>query len=111
MKTTRFPGLAALLILGCLGGMVRFSPACAQPADVHLKLELIWGTDGDKPNDPQLRSMTPKLEAKLRRVFKWKHYWEVGPPHSVTIPLRAVRKVAMSDKCELEITNAGSSTI
>ncbi|MHB8521451.1 MAG: hypothetical protein ACYDH9_11940 [Limisphaerales bacterium] len=111
MSNKRSSGVPWLVLMSFLGGLSGVGLLAAPAADLNLKVELIWGTDGDKPNDPQLHDLTPKLEEKLRRVFKWKHYWEVGSSHSVPIPVQVTRKVLMSHKCELEIKNLGDSTI
>lgn len=111
MSNKRFSGGPLLVLLSFLGGVSGVDLLAAPAAILNLKVQLIWGTDGERPNDPQLHDLTPKLEEKLRRVFKWKHYWEVGSPKQELIPIQAVQKVQMSHKCELEIKNLGDSTI
>jgi hypothetical protein len=104
-------GYVAIVVLGgFLGEVAGPGVACAHAADLSLKAQLVWGTDGAKPKDPRLKELDPKLKHSLHRVFKWKHYWEVSRK-SVQVHPHAVRRVRMSDKCELVIKNLGNSNV
>lgn len=75
-----------------------------------MQAELIWGTNGDKPNDPRLKEIDPKTAKKLAGIFKWKNYFEVGRTN-FTVAVGATRKVTMSPKCDVKVQNLGGSKV
>ncbi len=74
--------------------------------DCKLKIQLIWGTDEAKPKNQDLKEIDPKLADKLRRVFKWKNYFEVTN-QNVTLSPQMSKTVSMSSKCKLELKRIG----
>src|SRR5213083_2500523 len=51
-----------------------------QAADAHkvtFYVQLIRGSDSDKPDDPAWKPVGAKLDKNLRGVFRWRNYWEV----------------------------------
>lgn len=88
--------------------------ACAGPrntlaaatGDVRLVAELIWGTNGPKPDDTELRPIAPDLEKRLRRIFKWRNYFEIERKVVVTRAPKPTQ-VQMSKECRLEILHLG----
>ena len=85
-------------------------PAQSGPADLNLQAQLVWGTNKEKPDDPKLKEVDPSVAEKLRKVFKWKNYFEVNK-QNVTITVGSPKKVKMSDHCEIEVQNLGGSSI
>ena len=55
------------------------------------QVQLIWGTDGEKPKDQPLKDIDPKLQERLKGVFKWKNYYEVSR-RAVSLPKEAGQK-------------------
>jgi len=47
---------------------------------------------------------------KLRKVFKWKNYFEVNRQH-FTVPVGSPKSVKMSDDCRIEVQNLGNASI
>jgi len=80
------------------------------PADLSLQAQLVWGTNNDKPDDPKLKDVDPKVTDKLRGVFKWKNYYEVNR-QNFTVTSSAPKKVKMSGQCEIEVQNLGGSSV
>jgi hypothetical protein len=80
----------------------------AGESDYHV--QLIWGTDGDRPKDKPLKDVDSKLLDKLKAVFKWKNYYEVDQKH-VTVPKQGMQKLKLSDKCEIELQDLLNSRI
>jgi len=80
------------------------------PADLTLQAQLVWGTNNDKPNDPKLKDVDPKVTDKLRGVFKWKNYFEVNR-QKFTVTGAGPKRVKMSDHCEIEVQNLGNSSV
>ena len=97
-----------------MSGMVLF---CASPflarsgfADLNLQAQLVWGTNKEKPDDPKLKEVDSSVAEKLRKVFKWKNYFEVNRQH-FTVPVGSPKSVKMSDDCKIEVQNLGNASI
>ena len=50
-----------------------------------LYVQVIWGTDQDKPAGSDYREVGPKLKARLSPIFRWKHYWKPSAKRSQQI--------------------------
>ena len=79
-------------------------------ADLNLQAQLVWGTNNEKPDDPKLKEVDPSVAEKLRKVLKWKNYFEVNRTN-FTVAAGSHKRVKMSDDCEIEVQNLGSSSI
>ena len=64
MNTRRF----LLTLVGSAGTLATLA---AGPDETRLVANLLWGTNGAKPPDKELKPVDPALEKRLRRVFKW----------------------------------------
>ncbi len=60
----------------------------------------------DTNQKPPLKEVDPQLAERLRKVFKWKHYYEIFRKEPVTVG-NAVEKVTLSKKCDIELKNIG----
>lgn len=92
-----------LCVLVTLGGFV----VSVIAGDMKVKITLIWGTDEEKPKDPNLKPADPHMVAKFREVCKWKHYFEVTNTVA-TLAQNATNKIRLSPKAEVEVANLGS---
>jgi len=72
-------------------------------ADIKVEAVLIWGTNDEKPKDANLKAPDKATTEKLRKIFKWKNYFEVSRTKAA-IPSRSSSKIAVSKECEVEIT-------
>ena len=99
-----------LFLLSLFWATMGFGLTETRAGDLKLKAQLIWATDEEKPKDKKLKEVESKLADKLRRVFKWKNYFEVSS-QNVILPPNAPQKVAMSRKCELELKRVDDATI
>jgi hypothetical protein len=79
-------------------------------ADLNLQAQLVWGTNNEKPDDPKLKEVDPSVAEKLRKVFKWKNYFEVNRQH-FAVAAGSSKRIKMSDDCEIEVHNLGNSSI
>ncbi|HVV72294.1 MAG TPA: hypothetical protein VHI52_12465, partial [Verrucomicrobiae bacterium] len=82
----------------------------AQTSDLKFQVQLVWATDDAKP--PAGKNYKP-LEPGIRRqikALKWKNYFEVRRIDFTVAP-GAAKKVAISEKCELDIKDLGHSTV
>ena len=101
----RMVALAAAVAFCACASLVK-----AAPADLNLRAQLVWGTNKDKPDNPNLKEVDTKVTDKLRGVFKWKSYFEVNQLN-FTVGTSSPRKVKMSEDCEIEVQNLGNSSI
>ena len=107
LQCSPFVSLVAIC-LTCLA--LGFRPDEARGADLKLEVRLIWGTnDNDSPVPTHKRIDTP-LTRKLAKLFTWKQYFEVNR-QEVVIPLSAVKKLELSEKCIIEVKNVGDTRI
>ena len=67
-----------------------------------LYVQVICGTDQEKPASSHYREIGPKLRAKLGPVFRWKHYWETERKKVHVDPAK-VTKVQLANQRTLEI--------
>lgn len=94
---TRLAGWFLMAILSV------FTALQAQAVELKVEARLIWGTNDDKSPDPSHKPVDDATAAKLRKIFKWKNYFEVNKIVS-TVPSRGAQKFQMSKKCLIEIT-------
>lgn len=96
----------ALLMLCFLATLV---PA-ADTKPTVLYVQVIRGTDQNKPAGKNYREIGPKLSAKLSPVFKWKHYWETDLKKVDFDPTK-VTKLGLSGQRTLEIEKIKSGEL
>jgi hypothetical protein len=106
-STLRFP---FYYLIGLLWATMGFGLTETRAGDLKLTVQLIWGTDEEKPKEKKLKEVESKLADKLRRVFKWKNYFEVSN-QNVILPTNAPQKLAMSRKCELELKRVDAEIV
>jgi hypothetical protein len=85
-------------------------PAWAAADDVHMSAVLIWGTDGPKPADPDLKDLEEDILKRLKAVFKWHAYYEVKR-EMLKVERAETKRVRLSRKCEIEVENLGRSVV
>jgi hypothetical protein len=72
-------------------------------ADQQFRAVLIWATDEPKPDKENVKDLESKLSEKLRRVFKWKNYFQTASKTFTLPATSSPNRVKMSPKCEIEI--------
>jgi hypothetical protein len=75
-----------------------------------LYVQVILGTDQDKPAGSNYREVGPKLKARLSPIFRWKHYWETERK-KVSADLAKVTKVSLGHQRAIEIERLRSGEI
>src|SRR5262245_15498917 len=70
--------------------------------EVTFYVQLIRGSDSDKPDDPACKPVGAKLGKKLRGVFRWKSYCEVKR-ETVTLAKDKVARFHLTPEREVEI--------
>lgn len=98
-----------LLLLLSLATLGHFTQAQAEPKEVKLKAQLVWATDHPKPK-PEMKELDAKLSEKLRKMCKWKNYFEINQ-QTVSVPSTGTKKVAMSPKCEIELKQVDDANV
>jgi hypothetical protein len=101
----------ARVLASCLFFLGLPAAEVAQAAgESNFQVQLIWGTNGEKPKDKPLKDVDPKLQERLKGVFKWKNYYEVSRK-PLSVPKEASKKLTLSEKCEIQVQDVGSSRI
>ncbi|MCI0533720.1 MAG: hypothetical protein L0Z50_00685 [Verrucomicrobiales bacterium] len=77
--------------------------------ELKFEVQLIWGTNGEKPPGKNLREVQPRITEALKGIFKWKNYFEVTRTNVVVA--KAIQRLKLSDKCEVNIQNLGNSSV
>ena len=72
----------------------------ADPSTLYV--QVIWGTDQDRPAGSNYRQVGSKLGSRLSPVFRWKHYWETER-RKVQVDATKVTKVLLARQRTLEI--------
>jgi hypothetical protein len=73
-----------------------------EAANLKVEAKLIWGANEEKSPNPAHKPVQKELAEKLRKVFKWKYYFEVNRQVK-TVPSRGSNRFELSDKCAIEI--------
>ena len=76
----------------------------ADTRTVTFYVQLICGSDSDKPLNPDWKPVGPKLNQRLRAVFRWKHYWEVKR-ESVELNQNHVARLHLTRERDVEVTS------
>ena len=80
------------------------------PENSIVYVQVIRGTDREKPPGTDYREIGPKLSAKLSPVFRWKHYWETERRKVQLDPARITR-VTLAHQRTLEIERLTSGDL
>ena len=88
------------LRLGCLLVLGPLMPLASVAADLKLRLELAWGTDGTAPEGKSLKELDTKGREKLRH-FRWKNYWVVKSTQ-IDLDSKVSQKVPL-DRCQVDL--------
>jgi len=74
----------------------------AEPPKVTFYVQLILGSDSDKPDDPACKPVGAKLGKILRGVFRWTNYCEVKR-ETVMLSKDKVARVHLAREREVEL--------
>ena len=91
-----------LLFVGLALGFLNPVPVDAaegEPAKKFLT-QLVWCTDKAKPADQDLKDLNEPLVGKVRRILKWKNYFEVSRK-ILSLPGDGGKKIRVSNRCEV----------
>ena len=75
-----------------------------------LYVQVIRGSDQERPVGASYHEVGPKLSAKLSPVFRWKHYWETERK-KVQLDAGKITKVALANQRSLEIERLKSGDL
>jgi len=97
-------GIPLLVLL-----MLPFLAAGADKSGVTFYLQLIRGTEDDKPPAPEARLAGTEVSRRLQ-MFKWKNYWEMAH-RTVVLEEGGKTRQRMSPKREVEIQLSASHEV
>lgn len=103
MKTLALRLFGVRLMAGMMAVLLFASQLPVQASDIKVDIRLIWGSNEAKSPNKNHKPVDEETAKKLRNMFKWKHYFEVKKLNE-TIPNRATKRIKVSDKCEIEVT-------
>jgi hypothetical protein len=111
MKTRPFAPVAGRLRPLALLLALAASLTAASGAERQMEARLVWGTNHDKPDNPQLKPLDGALARKLKNLpLKFNNYFEVNR-QAFAINDQEYRKVEMSKKCYIEVKDKGESRV
>ena len=96
----RFTQKISWLLFLSVAGLVTVHAADAQKITFYI--QLVRGSDSDKPDDPAWKPAGAKLDKNLRGVFRWKNYWEVKR-EVVALSKDKVARLHLTREREVEI--------
>jgi hypothetical protein len=96
-------GFAAALLL------MAASPGSAQAAVLKFQIVLVWASDTNPPAGKAYKPLEPQIRKQVK-ALKWKNYFEVKRIDFEVTP-GGSKKVAISDKCELDLKDLGNSNV
>lgn len=110
MRLRLFP---ASTLFGCVASLVLLGNAAfrAEAAEgSKFQIVLVWATDDAKPPaGKDYKPLDPEIRKQIK-ALKWKNYFEVKRIDFSLAP-GSTKKVPISEKCELEITDQGKSSL
>lgn len=79
---------------------------------VAYYVQLIQGTNGEKPQEANWKPVGPKLSQVLSPVFTWKHYWEVKRDEILVVGGKVSKiKVTTDRSLEIELMKDGQTEL
>jgi hypothetical protein len=103
-QATRFFWLVLLL-----GAVVCLTTSAeAQGAHFVMRAQLIWGTDGEKPQDAKMADTDPEFREKLAKIFRRKNYFVIEKQKIVLKP-NGSNITSMSHNCVIEVKHLGET--
>jgi hypothetical protein len=83
----------------------------AEAAGLKLEAQLVWGTNDETSPDPKHKPVEVDVKQKLKELpLKWSNYFEVNRKGFEVAPA-SLTKVALSEKCGLEVKSLSGSKI
>jgi len=83
----------------------------SQAATLKLQVQLVWGTNDDRSPDPKHKPVESDVREKLKELpLKWSNYFEVNRKGFEVSPAGVIR-IALSEKCKVEVRSLGSSKL
>jgi hypothetical protein len=83
-----------------------------QAADMKFRAYLAWGTDESKPPaGKDYKQLPPEIKSELKKLpLKWTNWFQVNVK-DFKVGEGAVKKVPISEKCQLDVGSLGDPNI
>lgn len=107
-----FKQIPAPLLLQALTAFFLLGAASASALAGNLKfqVQLVWATDDAKPPaGKDYKPVEPGVRKQIK-ALKWKNYFEVRRIDFEVAP-GTMKRVAISEKCELDVKDLGNSNV
>ena len=80
--------------------------ASAEQGATTFYVQLVRGTEANKPPVPGCKQVGPRLAGTFCPVLKWKNYWELNRQQVAVVPGRAMRiKLGNGREAEIDLRN------
>jgi hypothetical protein len=110
MRLRLFPAgnlLGCMALLALLTSIALLSQAAEGP---KYQILLVWATDDAKPPaGKDYKPVEPEIRKQIK-ALKWKNYFEVKRI-DFSLPPGSLKKVPISEKCELDVKDLGNSSL
>lgn len=109
-------GLRAMMGLGVMLAALG-TPVEARADEAVLRVQLLWGSSNPDfaQNKSKFEKIDPKLEKRLKQVFRWRHYWEEKEAVHARLPIRVnageTQVVRIKEKTSLVISYLGEEEL
>jgi hypothetical protein len=101
--TTHYSMSRLALIFGLAMASWFLVPSVARAADAKLEAVLVWGTNGGKPADSDLKPITDSIAQKLNSLpLKYTNYFEVNRK-KFELKDKGAAEVTMSKDCKINV--------
>jgi hypothetical protein len=107
-----FKQISAPLLLQALFAffLLGAGTASASAADLKFQVQLVWATDdANPPAGKNYKPVEPGVRKQIK-ALKWKNYFEVRRIDFEVAP-GTMKRVAISEKCELDVKDLGNSNV
>lgn len=104
--------LALVLILMMVCGLkAQGAEVAGKNAELKFEIQLIWATNDRKSPNPKHKAVEPEIRKKLEELpLKWNSYFEVNRKQ-LAVPQGGKSKVALSEKCSIEVKEADGKKV
>lgn len=102
--------LSLIRVLSLLAAGVFMASATVLGGEVPIRLQLVWGTDGDLPEGKTFSRLEPELQRKFLRHLRWKNYFVVKS-EARTVKGPENQSVSLSKRCTVEVAVVGEDQL
>lgn len=110
---TRIASANRISFLVLLGFLITGTYQLTAADQSMMRVRMLWGSDNEQFADDHgnMEKVDPKLEERLKKVFRWEYYWEEDKLIRGSVPVIVakdqMKSVRLNDKTTLNIKYLG----